>query len=116
MIFSINSLVSFEPKSSEMILTSFFMKLLFSLKINLILSLSNVLIQKSLYVPCIFFSAISCIDGTTHHGGIYKLIIGIDSERLGHSASWEPLGGSPELPQLGPEIGGSGGSHRVASS
>ena len=29
--------------------------------------------------------------------------------------SWEPLGGSPEPPQLGPEIGGSGGSHRVAS-
>ena len=41
------------------------------------------------------------------------------SERLRFSASWEPLGGSPEPPQLGPEIGGSGdppsGSHDAES-
>ena len=52
---------------------------------------------------------------SAYHGGIYRLIIGKASERLGHSASWEPLGGSPELPQLGPEILGFGelqsGSH-----
>ena len=51
----------------------------------------------------------------TYHGGIYRIKIGIGSGRLGHSASWEPLGGSPELPQLGPEILGFGelqsGSH-----
>ena len=40
--------------------------------------------------------------------------LGLLSERLRLSASWEPLGGSPEPPQLGPDIGGSGGSHRVA--
>ena len=41
--------------------------------------------------------------------------LGLLPERLRLSASWEPLGGSPEPPQLGPEIGGSWGSHRVAT-
>ena len=37
-----------------------------------------------------------------------------DPERLCLPGSWEPLGGTPEPPQLGPEIRGSGGSNRVA--
>ena len=41
----------------------------------------------------------------TYHGGIYRLKIGIAFGRLGHSASWEPLGGSPVPPQLGAERG-----------
>ena len=38
-----------------------------------------------------------------------------DAERLRLLALRKPLGGSPEPSQLGPEIGGSGESHRVAS-
>ena len=34
--------------------------------------------------------------------------LGFLSERLHLSASWEPLGGFPEHPQVGPEIRGSG--------
>ena len=38
--------------------------------------------------------------------------LGMLSERFRFSVSWEPLGGSPEHPQLGPEIGGSGEATR----
>ena len=37
-----------------------------------------------------------------------------DAELLRLPALRKPLGGSPEPPQLGPEIRGSGRSHRVA--
>ena len=37
-----------------------------------------------------------------------SLNLGLLSERLRLSAFWEPLGGSPEHPQLGPDIGGWG--------
>ena len=60
---------------------------------------------------------ISCVGGAkaTRIVEFKRQNLGLLSERLRLSASWEPLGGFPCPPQLGPEIACSGVVHRVAS-